>query len=217
MGQCQVLCVFCLVRLCRVRFETPILPFFYGCFSSCWPLFRRYISAQLLDFLLFGSVRWSVEASLAVDTLKSVGMLPGLSSGSIVVVWVAGRPDIGMGNSWGGRGLERWLQRLVFWSSLGGAVLDKICMVPGVAFLGRASGVLCCVYLGVGPGSCWSRADWFVGLLVCSGMCTVLFCLVYGYYRIFPICPFCSFFYREILVLLILKASFFRLARVYFM
>ena len=69
-----------------------------------------------------------------------MGVLPVLSSGSIVVVWMAGRPDTWLGDSWGGEGLEEWLWGLVFWNGLGG----------------QASGLFS---LGVGPRSSESWAD----------------------------------------------------------
>ena len=50
-----------------------------------------------------------------------MGVLPGLSSGSIMVVRMVGGPDIiKLGDSWGGEGLGEWLRGLMFWSGLGG-------------------------------------------------------------------------------------------------
>ena len=65
-----------------------------------------------------------------------MGVLPGLSSSSVVLVWMVEGPDIGLGDSWGGESLGEWLRGLVFWSGLGGQV----------------SGCLCYFFWGLGPG-----------------------------------------------------------------
>ena len=160
LGQNRVLCMLCLVQFCGVRFETPISPFFRGCFSGCSTLAGRHISAQLL--LLFGSeaVEHGGELSSTLDH-----HICGYAVGVVFGFYCGGLDCRGTrhwaGRLLGGEGLGEWLQGLVFWSCCGG----------------QASGLLCQSFpfiLGVRPGSSESWADGMRGRLVCSVICAVL-------------------------------------------
>ena len=148
----MVLCMLCLVRFCVGPFETQISLFFVAVSPSVshlpWDTFW--------DSLLFGSVLWSVEASSAVPYIHPfMGVLPGLSSGCVVVVWIAGDQTLGWETLgavkvWGS-GCRTDVWERPWWAGL------------WLFFLGG----------GGGPGSSELRL-WRGGLLVCPVICSVL-------------------------------------------